>query len=71
MCHHYTLLTIAEFRIVIICNSEEAESHVVSELLKYKRDYVMFQKDKELADSLKCHFTSNDVTSSVDIDPEK
>ena len=65
-------LTFSEFRIVIICSSEsEDTSHVVSKLLQFKRDYAIFQKDKELAEYLKHHFENNDATSAAAIDPEK
>jgi len=57
---------------VIICSSESEEtSHVVSKLLQFKRDYAVFQKDKELAQYLKDHFKSDDTSSAADIDPEK
>ena len=65
-------LTFAEFRIVIICSSESEEtSHVVSKLLQFKRDYAIFQADKELAEYLKHHFRNSDATSAANIDPEK
>ena len=57
---------------MIICSSESEEtSHVVSKLLQFKRDYAVFQKDKELAQYLKDHFKSDDTSSAADIDPEK
>ena len=57
---------------MIICSSESEEtSHVVSKLLQFKRDYAIFQKDKELAEYLKHHFTNDDVKSAATIDPEK
>ena len=57
---------------MIICSSESEEtSHVVSKLMQFKRDYTVFQKDKELADYLKHHFKTNDASSAADIDPEK
>ena len=65
-------VTFLEFRIVIICSSESEEtSHVVSKLLQFKRDYTIFQKDKELAEYLKLHFISDDASSAAAIDPEK
>ena len=66
------MLPYAEFRIVIICSSESEEtSHVVSKLMQFKRDYAIFQKDKELIEYLKHHFESDDVSSAANIDPEK
>ena len=57
---------------MIICSSESEEtSHVVSKLLQYKRDYTIFQKDKELAEYLKDHFKGDDPRSAATIDPEK
>ena len=57
---------------VIICSSESEEtSHVVSKLLQFKRDYAIFQKDKELADYLKHHFKCDNASSAAVIDPEK
>ena len=68
----HTYVIFSEFRIVIICSSESEEtSHVVSKLLQFKRDYAIFQKDKELAGYLKHHFTNKDATSAAAIDPEK
>ena len=62
----------ADFRIVIICSSESEEtSHVVSKLLQFRRDYAVFQKDKEISDYLKHHFESDNVLSAADVDPEK
>lgn len=57
---------------MIICSSESEEtSHVVSKLLQFKRDYTIFQKDKELAEYLKHHFKNSDATSAAAIDSEK
>ena len=57
---------------MIICSSESDEtSHVVSKLLQFKRDYAVLQKDKELAEYLRHHFTNDDATSAATIDPEK
>ena len=62
----------SEFRIVIICSSESEEtSHVVSKLLQFKRDYAIFQKDKELAEYLKHHFKNTGATSAAFIDADK
>ena len=67
-----TYVSFLEFRIVIICSSESEEtSHVVSKLLQFKRDYTIFQKDKELSDYLKCHFMCDDASSAAAIDPKK
>ena len=65
-------LTHLDYRIVIICSSESEEtSHVVSKLLQFKRDYAIFQKDKELSEYLKHHFKNDDIASAADIDSEK
>ena len=57
---------------MIICSSESEEtSHVVSKLLQFKRDYAIFQKDKELAEYLKHHFKNTNATSAAFIDPDK
>ena len=65
-------VTFLEFRIVIICSSESEEtSHVVSKLLQFKRDYTIFQKDKELSEYLKLRFISDNASSAAAIDPEK
>ena len=57
---------------MIICSSESEEaSHVVSKLLQYKRDYTIFQKDKELAEYLKDHFETDDPQSAATVDPER
>ena len=61
-----------EYRIVIICSSENKKtSHVVSKLLQYKRDDAIFQEDKELAEYLKDRFKADDPQSAATIDPEK
>ena len=61
---------------MIICSLESEEtSHVVSKLLQFKRDYTIFQKDRELAEYLEDHFKNDDddddVTSAATTDPEK
>ena len=67
-----TYFIFAEFRIVIICSSESEEtSHVVSKLLQFKRDYAIFEKDKELAEYLKGHFKADDIQSAANIDQDK
>ena len=60
---------------MIICSLESEEtSHVVSKLLQFKRDYTIFQKDRELAEYLEDHFKNgddDDVTSAATTDPKK
>ena len=68
----HTYVLFAEFRIVIICSSESEEtSHVVSKLLQFRRDYAIFQKDKDISEYLKHHFKNDNALSAADIDPEK
>ena len=67
-----TYFIFAEFRIVIICSSESEEtSHVVSKLLQFKRDYAIFEKDKELSEYLKGHFKADNIQSAANIDQDK
>ena len=65
-------LTYAGYRIVIICSSENEEiPHIVFKLFQFKRNYTIFQNDKELAEYCKDNFKNEDATSAANIDPEK
>ena len=65
----YLYALITEYRIVVMCSSESQEtSHVVSKLLRYKRDYAVQRNDTDLSKYLKHHLM---VPAGSTVDPDK
>jgi len=63
------VLLLAEYRIVVMCSTESQDtSHVVSKLLRYKRDYTVRRKDADLSEYLKHHLMA---TAGSTVDPDK
>jgi len=68
-CLLYLYALITEYRIVVMCSSESQEtSHVVSKLLRYKRDYTVQRNDTDLSKYLKHHLM---VPAGSTVDPDK
>ena len=60
-----------EYRIVIICSSEDEDrAHVVSKFHQYRREYPPLPPTDEIASYLKMHFINQDYGCAAVVDPE-
>ena len=65
----YHMFLFTEYRLMVMCSSESQEtSHVVSKLLRYKRDYTVRRNDADLSEYLKHHLM---VRPGSTVDPDK